>query len=211
MSTSLLYRAFGVRGYRYGKTEYEGGRVVFTITQPRKSYRCPVCGSEDVIGKGKIPRGGAWGEPGVRAHFSFRVVFSGLGGKAVRVAHRTARRGERRPSGGPRCRQKKFAFFGKSASQKRVLICYERGGGRRLREARPGSGSGGDGRGEDARTMRDAAQRGRVLRPAFSSVPIWSSPSGAPPPVSASTGQVGPRTGTVDRKLGQDADSRTFP
>ena len=56
MSTTLLYRAFGVRGYRYGRTDYEGSEVVFTITQPRKSYCCAVCGSEDVIGKGKMPR-----------------------------------------------------------------------------------------------------------------------------------------------------------
>jgi transposase len=56
MSTSLLYRAFGVRGYRYGRMAYEKGSVVFTITQPRKSYCCAVCGSEDVIGKGKTSR-----------------------------------------------------------------------------------------------------------------------------------------------------------
>ena len=29
MSTSLLYHAFGVRGYRYVKTEYVNGEVVF--------------------------------------------------------------------------------------------------------------------------------------------------------------------------------------
>ena len=53
MSTSLLYHAFGVRGYRYMKTEYAKGEVVFTIEQPRESYRCPVCGSDDVIGRGQ--------------------------------------------------------------------------------------------------------------------------------------------------------------
>ena len=31
MSTSLLYHAFGVRGYRYRKTDYIEGSVVFTI------------------------------------------------------------------------------------------------------------------------------------------------------------------------------------
>lgn len=30
--------------------------MTFTITQPRESYRCAVCGSGDVIGKGKHPR-----------------------------------------------------------------------------------------------------------------------------------------------------------
>jgi len=56
MSTSLLYHAFGVRGYRYVKTEYVGGEVIFTIEQPRESYRCPVCGSEHVIGRGQNVR-----------------------------------------------------------------------------------------------------------------------------------------------------------
>ena len=53
MSTSLLYHAFGVRGYRYVKTEYVEGDVVFSIEQPRESYRCPVCGSDHVVGRGQ--------------------------------------------------------------------------------------------------------------------------------------------------------------
>ena len=35
MSTSLLYHAFGVRGYRYVKTAYVEGAATFTIEQPR--------------------------------------------------------------------------------------------------------------------------------------------------------------------------------
>ena len=56
MSTSLLYHAFGVRGYHYQRTDFAGGGVTFTITQPRESYACAVCGSGDVIGKGKHRR-----------------------------------------------------------------------------------------------------------------------------------------------------------
>jgi transposase len=56
MSTSLLYHAFGVRGYRYVKTRYVEGEVIVTIEQPRESYRCSACGSEDVIGRGQTPR-----------------------------------------------------------------------------------------------------------------------------------------------------------
>lgn len=56
MSTSLLYHAFGVRGYRYVKTEYSMGGVTFTIEQPRESYRCSVCGSNNVIGRGRTLR-----------------------------------------------------------------------------------------------------------------------------------------------------------
>ena len=33
MSTSLLYHAFGIRGYRYSRTEYHNGQVIFTIDQ----------------------------------------------------------------------------------------------------------------------------------------------------------------------------------
>ena len=48
MSTSLLYHAFGVRGYRYLKTGYVGGEVIFTIEQPWETCRCSACGSENV-------------------------------------------------------------------------------------------------------------------------------------------------------------------
>jgi transposase len=38
------------------KTEYIGGEVTFTIEQPRESYRCPICGSDDVRGRGRNVR-----------------------------------------------------------------------------------------------------------------------------------------------------------
>ena len=56
MSTSLLYHAFGVRGYRYLKTGYVGGEVIFTIEQPWETCRCSACGSENLIGRGKNRR-----------------------------------------------------------------------------------------------------------------------------------------------------------
>jgi len=56
MSTSLLYHAFGVRGYEYLSTGYSEGKVTFTIDQPRSSFRCPECGSDDVIRRGQTPR-----------------------------------------------------------------------------------------------------------------------------------------------------------
>jgi transposase len=56
MSTSLLYHGFGVRGYRYVKTEYAEGEVVLTIEQPRESYACSDCGSAEVIGRGQSYR-----------------------------------------------------------------------------------------------------------------------------------------------------------
>ena len=68
MSTSLLYHGFGVRGYQYQSADYREGKVTFTVTQPRESYCCAICGLEDVIGKGKKDR-------------SFRTV--PIGGKPV--------------------------------------------------------------------------------------------------------------------------------
>jgi transposase len=52
MSYRLLYHGFGVRGYKLEKTEYKKGAMIFTISQPRLSYRCPECGSADVIRRG---------------------------------------------------------------------------------------------------------------------------------------------------------------
>jgi transposase len=56
MSTSLLYHAFGVRGYRYVKTDYGERAVSFTVEQPRESCRCPACGSDDVLRRGENVR-----------------------------------------------------------------------------------------------------------------------------------------------------------
>ena len=53
MSTSLLYHAFGVRGYMYVKTEYAKGEIIVTIELPRERYACSACGSTDVIGRGQ--------------------------------------------------------------------------------------------------------------------------------------------------------------
>ena len=56
MSTSLLYHAFGIRGYEYTRTEYQGGEVTFTIRQEPGTFRCEACGSRDVRPKGRVPR-----------------------------------------------------------------------------------------------------------------------------------------------------------
>jgi len=48
-----------------------GGEVIFTIEQPRESYCCSACGSDDVIGRGQTPR-------------RFRTV--PIGGKPVYLA-----------------------------------------------------------------------------------------------------------------------------
>ena len=40
MSTSLLYHAFGIRGYDYVRTDYRRGQVIFTISQDPNDCRC---------------------------------------------------------------------------------------------------------------------------------------------------------------------------
>jgi transposase len=56
MSTSLLYQAFGIRGYEYRRTDFVEGRVCFTLEQPRERYRCPTCGSAAVHAQGHKDR-----------------------------------------------------------------------------------------------------------------------------------------------------------
>jgi transposase len=56
MSTSLLYHAFGLRGYDYVHTDYQKGGVVFTIRQRPRTCRCPVCNSRAVLGRGHQER-----------------------------------------------------------------------------------------------------------------------------------------------------------
>jgi transposase len=56
MFTSLLYHAFGIRGYHYTRTEYQGGQVVFTIRQEPSTYRCSACGSRDIKPRGHVER-----------------------------------------------------------------------------------------------------------------------------------------------------------
>jgi transposase len=56
MSTSLLYHAFGVRGYDHVRTDYRGGQVIFTIAQDPNDCRCSACGSREVISRGHAER-----------------------------------------------------------------------------------------------------------------------------------------------------------
>jgi transposase len=56
MSTSLLYHAFGIRGYQYTRTDYQNGQVIFTIHQDPETCRCAACGSTDVPSRGRVER-----------------------------------------------------------------------------------------------------------------------------------------------------------
>jgi transposase len=52
MSTSLLYHAFGVRGYRQTKIEFDGGSSLFYVEPSKKSICCSQCGSHNVVRRG---------------------------------------------------------------------------------------------------------------------------------------------------------------
>ena len=76
MSTSLLYHGFGIRGYRYVRTEYVEGGVVFTIAQDVSTCQCPACTSKNIVLKGARTR-------------RFRGL--PIGGKKVTIAFRIPR------------------------------------------------------------------------------------------------------------------------
>jgi transposase len=76
MSTSLLYHAFGIVGYRYVSQTFEGGRVTIRIEQPRERLRCPQCGGADVWAQGGEER-------------TFRTV--PIGGKPVQLRFKVPR------------------------------------------------------------------------------------------------------------------------
>ena len=73
MSTSLLYHAFGVRGYEYRSTEYAKGGLTMTVEQPREAWCCSQCGGRHVHSKGGVTR-------------EFRSL--PIGGKPVRLQMR---------------------------------------------------------------------------------------------------------------------------
>jgi transposase len=56
MSTSLLYHAFGIRGYDYIRTDYQDGQVIFTVEQDPEDCRCPACGAREVSSRGHVER-----------------------------------------------------------------------------------------------------------------------------------------------------------
>lgn len=78
MSTSLMYHAFGLKGYHYEKTEYCFGEIHFYIRQPAQRIRCPLCQSLGVIRKGFKER--QWrslpiGKKPVKLHLKIPRIF----------------------------------------------------------------------------------------------------------------------------------------
>ena len=56
MSTSFLYHAFGINGYKYIHTRYENGTVIFRVAHDTFSHRCSICNSKHLVCRGKVMR-----------------------------------------------------------------------------------------------------------------------------------------------------------
>lgn len=56
MSTSLLYHGWSIRGYKYRRTEYVDGGIVFKVEQPEPSLCCGTCGGGEVRREGSATR-----------------------------------------------------------------------------------------------------------------------------------------------------------
>lgn len=56
MSTSFLYHIFGLRGYRYLRTDYGKKEVTFRVCHQHNQLRCSVCHSRNVIRRGQVER-----------------------------------------------------------------------------------------------------------------------------------------------------------
>jgi transposase len=56
MSTSILYHGFGIQGYRYKRTFYQQGAIVFSIEKDPLSLRCPCCRTSQVSRRGEVLR-----------------------------------------------------------------------------------------------------------------------------------------------------------
>ncbi len=53
MSTSILYHGFVIQGYRYKRTFYQQGVIVFSIEKDPFSLRCPCCRTAQVSRRGE--------------------------------------------------------------------------------------------------------------------------------------------------------------
>jgi transposase len=56
MSNSLLYHAFGLRGYHQQRTDFHQGRVTFTVAPKKPVTQCPNCDSENIQRRGHVER-----------------------------------------------------------------------------------------------------------------------------------------------------------
>ena len=88
MSTSLLYRRFGIVGYHYVRQDFVEDATHFRIEQPRDRLRCANCGSQDVWAQGGVERSFQTlpiGQQPTHIHFKVPRVWCGACGKHRQV------------------------------------------------------------------------------------------------------------------------------
>ena len=56
MSTSVLYRALGLRGYKHQSIREQDGGIVIRVRHDGSRLSCPHCGGADVVRRGTVPR-----------------------------------------------------------------------------------------------------------------------------------------------------------
>ena len=56
MSTSLLYHAWGTRGYTHVRTIFDHGTVCFRMEQAQDTFCCSLCGCQEVQKAGVVVR-----------------------------------------------------------------------------------------------------------------------------------------------------------
>jgi transposase len=61
MSTSVVYRALGIRGYVHQSIREQDGGVVMRMRPARPVTACPKCGGANVVHRGTVPR--SWSAP----------------------------------------------------------------------------------------------------------------------------------------------------
>ena len=61
MSTSVLYRALGIRGYKHQSIREQDGGLVLRMRHDGSEVRCPHCGGSNVGLRGTVPR--SWHAP----------------------------------------------------------------------------------------------------------------------------------------------------
>ena len=61
MSTSILYRALGIRGYKHQSIREQDGGIAMRVRHDGRALTCPGCGGSNVVRRGTVPR--SWSAP----------------------------------------------------------------------------------------------------------------------------------------------------
>lgn len=61
MSTSVLYRALGIRGYKHQAVWQQDGCIAMRIRHDGSELKCPQCGGTNITRRGSVPR--SWSAP----------------------------------------------------------------------------------------------------------------------------------------------------